>query len=191
MVSCNYNQQSFFKTIFNAEKDFNYNHVHEMTEEMQKDHDPVGFYYFLKPVVYGLLHELRTINKRRTNLRDLLREMDRIWRINSQQRQILNEPDWRSNPGLVATRVVHLIHITRNKLGLEERAENVATGEVTKYHENVRPRMHPVATSEKQPGVTRLQVPRIDPEVTPSPFRPVTAFNTKVYIPGKSRRHNR
>ena len=160
-VACAYDQRSFFKVIFDPSRDFNYAHVHEMTEEMQIEHDPVGFYYFLKPVVYGLLAELRTINKRRVTLRDLLHEMDRIWRVNDGQRRVLNEPDYKDKQD-VARRVIDMIQITRSKLGLQERSENVATGDTAKHRENVRPLMHPVSSNEKQSGVMRITTPHID-----------------------------
>ena len=191
MTLCNYRQGSFFKNVFDPVKDFNYHYIHEMTEEEQQEFDPVGFYYFHKPIVYALLTEFRMINKRRMHLRDLLREMDRIWRVNSQQRKVLNETDWRDSPKHIATRVSRLVQITRRKLGLEERAQNKVTGDIQKNVENSTPLMYPVTSNEKQSSIIRIRTPHIDPEITPLPFRPIRALNSNVYIPkGRGRRRN-
>jgi hypothetical protein len=187
MTLCNYQQNSFFKTVFDPVRDFNYRYTTEMTEAEQQLFDPVGFYYFHKPIVYALLAEFRLINKRRMHLRDLLREMDRIWRANSQQRVLLNETDWRSSPKRVAERVSRMVQITRRKIGLEERAENSVTGDIQKHSENAKPLMYPTVSNEKQSSILRIRTPRIDPYVTPMPFLPIRASNNKVYPPRRKR----
>lgn len=184
MSLCNYTQQSFFKVVFDAKKDFNYMGVYEMPESEQITFDPVGFFYFNKSVVYAILSEIQLINGRRMELRDLLKEMGYIWRFNNTQHQVLNEPDWTSRDQ-VARRVVELIGITRTKLGLEERVENMVTGDVIRYWENQVPQDNPVVTSEKMSRTLSMRVPYIESNFTPPPYAPISALNRHVFIRGR------
>lgn len=171
MALCDYQQQSFFWTVFDAQKDFNYNMPFQMSEQEQIMLDPVGFFYFHKPLVYQLLADMKRINNRRMDLRDLLKEMNHIWRYNNQQHQILNESDWTTRDQ-VAQRVTELLVLTKNKLGILESMNNLVTGDVTKYWETQEPLPYPLATTEKQSGTLRMDVPPVNPkQVTPMPFK--------------------
>jgi len=182
MALCDYQQQSFFKWIFDPKRDFaGWDQPYEIPESMQMQYDPVGFFFFKRTFVYRILAELKRVNKRRMDLRDLLREMDRIWRQNNQQHQVLNEADWIS-PDEVAARVSNLVMITRKKLQLEERVENMVTGDIIKQWENQMPVQHPLATTEKISSSFPMRVPYIDSSFTQQPFKSMSSFNKKVYI---------
>lgn len=182
MASCNYKQQSFFRDVFDPVKDFGgYKQIYELPEKLQLEYDPVGFYFFHKDVVYSILNSLKLLNNRRIDLRDLLREMDRIWRYNSQQRVILNELDHK-NRGFVAQRVNELIRITRQKLDLETRVDNLVTGDIIRNWEFFVPSDNPAAPVEKQSGTMEMRVPRIDKKITPPRFRHVDSFDRRVRI---------
>ena len=59
MALLNYDQQSFFKDVFDPVTDFNWNYPYELPEELQKEYDPVGFWCFHKINVQPILQELR------------------------------------------------------------------------------------------------------------------------------------
>jgi hypothetical protein len=163
---------------------------YELPEALQVVYDPVGFFYFHKDVVYAILGEIKQINKRRMDLRDLLSAMDRIWRTNNQQHRVLNEADW-SNKDDVARRVNELVFLTRRKLYLEERAENLVTGDIIKYWEYMIPNMYPTLPNERQTAqstaLAPTRTPYIDAGFTPLPYANPNHLNKKVYI-GSSRR---
>lgn len=184
MSLCDYTPQSFFKQVFDAKKDFNYIGVYELPESEQVTYDPVGFFFFNKHLVYAMLKELRMINNRRTDLRDLLKEMGYIWRFNNVQHQVVNEADWTTRRE-VASRVAELVRITRAKLGIRERVENMVTGDVIRYWENQIPQGNPTVTSEKMSRTLAMRVPHIEAQYTQPPFAPVSAFNRRVYIHGQ------
>ena len=178
MARCNYRQQSIFRDVFDAKKDFGqYSAPYEMPEELQLIFDPVGFYFFHKDVVYKILSEVQQYNNRRYNLRDILREMDLIWRFNSVQRIILNEPDHN-----VSKRVNELIRITRQKLNLDARVENLVTGDILKHWEFQVPAMNPALPLEKLSNIRQLTTPHIDSQVSVAPFNHVRKFNRKLYL---------
>jgi hypothetical protein len=176
-------QTSFFKYVFDEKKDFNNQMPYELTEKEQIQRDPVGFFYMHKVVVYAILSELKQINARRTDLRDLLRDMGWIWRWNNQQHQVLNEPDWTTRDE-VARRVTHLIQITRKKLGMQEKVDNLVTGDIIRNWELLVPEPYPTVTTEKMSRILQLQVPHIESVITPPPFAPVAAFNRRVFLRG-------
>ncbi len=229
MTLCNYENQSFFKWIFEP-RDFKWGGTrgnavggggssarntsggvsstavgitaqsagggtsggsigYEIPESLQVVYDPVGFFYFHKDVVRGILKELNKINKRRMDLRDVLHVMDRIWRTNNQQHQVLNEADW-TKPNDVAKRVNELIFLTRRKLFLEERAENLVTGDIIKYWEYMVPNLYPALPNERQTAqstaLAPTRTPFIDSDFTPLPYTNPNHINKKVYI-GSSR----
>lgn len=183
IMLCNYPQRSFFRDVFDPIKDFgNYKHIIEIPESMQLTIDPVGYYYFHKVVVYNLLYSIQLLNNRRYNLRDVLREMDRIWRYNSMQRIVLNEPDYRKH-NLVAKRVNELIRVTRQKFHLDTRVENLVTGETIKNWEYQIPELYPAAPLEKQERTLEMRIPHIDKKITTAPFQHVNSMDKRVFIP--------
>lgn len=180
MTRCAYDQKSFFQDIFIPEKDFNWDMPYEMPEDIQQEYDPVGFYFFHKEVVYKILEEWQSLNNRRYKVRDLLREMDRIWRYNSMQRIVINEPDYRN--GGVSARVNELVRLTRKKLFLDARVDNVVTGDTIKHSEFQVPADNPALPLEKQSPIRKLTTPHIDQEISPMPFRNVGVFNRRLYF---------
>lgn len=181
MALLNYEQKSFFKEVFDPVKDFSWKMPYEIPEELQKEYDPVGFWYFHKRNVRPILQELRHINVR-ISMRDLLREMDRIWRFNNQQHRIINEPDW-TNKKDVADRVDQLTRLTRRRLSLQQRASNQVSSDTIRTWEYQEPMPHPVYPKGTLSGQVLLQHPRIMDRENPPLFANVTAFDKRIFIP--------
>lgn len=177
---CSYTQTSYFKDVFEPVRDFNWNYPIELPEDLQKIYDPVGFWYFHKRNVNPILQELRLINKR-VNLRDLLRDMDRIWRFNNQNHLLLNEPDWLTDDQ-VAGRVNAMTHTTRARLKLANRAENQVSSHVIRTWEYQEPVALPVLAKGTLSGELPFQTPRIMLKETVPLFAPVSSYNKKVYF---------
>lgn len=177
---CDYQQTSYFKDIFDPVRDFNWGHIYELPEELQKIYDPVGFWYFHKRNVNPILAELRQINKR-VDLRDLLRDMDRIWRFNNQNHILLNEPDWLTESE-VARRVCEMTRITRARLKLENRVENQVSSHVIRTWEYQEPLALPTLAKGTVSGELPFQTPRIMAQETVPLFAPVRSYNKNVYL---------
>lgn len=180
MALCNYNQQSYFRDVFDPLKDFRWQHLYEIPENLQLEYDPVGFWYFHRKNVHSILADLRRINKR-VDLRDLLRDMDRIWRFNNQQHRLLNEPDWRDQAD-VARRVDHLTKITRARLDLENRVENQVSADVIRTWEYQEPLPLPTVTKGTLTGQVRLHHPQIMKTETAPLFNNIKSFDKRVFI---------
>lgn len=183
MALCNYKQTSYFRDVFDPVKDFRWRQAYEIPEELQETYDPVGFWYFHRRNVDPILRELRRINKR-VDLRDLLREMDRIWRFNNQQHRVLNEPDWSDTNEDVQRRVKHLTRITRARLALEARVDNQVQTDVIRAWEYSEPTQLPAYPKGTLSGQIPLQTPQIMPNETPPLFSNTRFFDTRVFIPG-------
>lgn len=182
---CNYDQASYFKDVFQANKDFGWSNIYEIPEDLQKEYDPVGFYYFHRKNVNPILADLRQINKR-VDLRDLLRDMDRIWRFNNQAHRIINEPDW-TDERAVAKRVDQLTQLTRKRLCLENRVENQVSSDVIRAWEYQEPLAYPAVPKGTLSGQVRLTHPTTMDKETDPLFMPVGAFDKRVYIKGAPR----
>ena len=180
MALCNYPQKSYFRDVFDPIKDFRWRHIYEIPETLQKIYDPVGYYYFHRKNVHTLLADLRRINKR-VDLRDLLRDMDRIWRYNNQNHRILNESDWTSEPD-VARRVNHLTMLTRKRLSLANRVDNQISSGTIRTWEYQEPISWPTSTKGTLSGQVNMQHPQIMTQETPSPFANVRGFDKRVFI---------
>jgi hypothetical protein len=183
MALCNYPQKSYFRDVFDPRDDFNWSHVYEIPESLQKIYDPVGYYFFHRRNVHQLLADLRKINKR-VNLRDLLRDMDRLWRFNNQNHQILNEPDWHTKE-MVAKRVNQLTKLTRARLTLQNRVENQVSTDVIRTWEYQEPLELPVLSKGTISGALELNNPRIMSSETPQLYANVRNFDKRIFIMGE------
>lgn len=180
MALLNYTQQSFFKDIFDPIKDFGWNYPYEMPEEIQQLYDPVGFWYFHKDNVRPIVRTLRRINDR-VELRDVLRDMDRIWRYNNKQHTVLNEPDWVSAND-VAKRVKELTKLTIRRLSLQNRADNQVSSDVVRTWEYSEPMSFPVTTKGTLSGQVALVHPAIMAFENRPLFANVSQFDKRVFI---------
>lgn len=180
MALCNYDQQSYFRDVFDPLKDFRWQHLYEIPETLQQEYDPVGFWYFHHKNVHAILTDLRRVNKR-VDLRDLLREMDRIWRYNNQQHRLLNEPDWRGAEE-VSQRVHQLTQITRARLNLENRVENQVSSDVIRTWEYQEPLPLPTVTKGTLTGQVALRHPQIMKTETNPPFNHIKSFDKRIFI---------
>ena len=183
MALCNTPKTSHFWRVFDARKDFNHDGPIELTNEEQQIMDPVGYWFFDHRIVDMLLCELNEINAQRYDHRDLLKEMERIWRFNKQHQHRYNEPDWETSVE-IRKRVRQLVLLTRKKLGLRQRLDNLVTGDITRHSEYLEPVMYPVNSTEKSPSSFPLRVPHIEGGQPPA-YEPATRRVHSTTIPAR------
>ena len=178
MADCNTIEDSYFKFVLEESNDFRNRNIYELSVDELKNIDPVGYNYFLKRNVDRIFAAQRRLNPSRDDLRDVLRQTTDMWRLNSQGRQVLNEPKY-TTPREIAMRVRQLLAITQKKLQQESRVDNQVTSYVIFSHEYEIPLSNPIQVGGKLSSATRVRHTGIQPYTTPNPFRPIHRSRNK------------
>jgi len=162
-AACNIDYDSYIRYVARQSKDFNNKYPFEFGVEDWMMRDPVGYLYFNKSIVHALLHQLRLLNPALWNLRELLKEMEDIWRFNSESRVVLDEP-YPSTVEEIYSRVRELVNITEKRLNMQTRVNNEILGQIIRQTSYLIPLSNPVVTGEKRNGIVPLQTPFILPD---------------------------